>query len=263
MTTSISLHPTPHWQSVAREQLRAVRTALWKEGVIFLAALGLLGAAAIGAAVRAAGDPRAHMDMSYEPEASVLVALVGLFIPFGVWRSEDPARRSYHWAMPVPRGPHTLTKAAAGWLWLMAAVAVYVLFIAVLAAAVAQITGEPQGDRSVSAWEWAVPFTSASVAYLLGSTAVLRSEHPWRWIGGLTIAYFAGLAFTDALDVREAEQMVERIVGGYYGMQAALFGHLDAAGRRPSAERWLGATLLWGAIGAVGVGLAAYWYRDA
>jgi hypothetical protein len=231
--------------------------------MLFLGALGFLGAAAIGAAIRAAGNPRAHMDMSYEPEATILVALVGLFIPFGVWRSEDPARRSYHWAMPVLRGPHTLTKAAAGWLWLMAAVAAYVLFIVVLAAAVAQITGDPQGDRSVAAWEWAVPFTSASVAYLLGSTALLASEHPWRWIGGLTIAYLAGLAFTDALDLREAEEAVERIMGGYYGMQAAVFGHLDGAANEPSAARWLGATLLWGAIGAVGVGLAAYRYRDA
>lgn len=263
MTSSISLHPTPHWQSVAREQLRAVGTALRKEGTLFLAALGLLGAGAIGAAIRAAGDPRAHMDMRYEPEAAVLVALVGLLIPFGVWRSEDPTRRSYHWAMPLPRGPHTLTKAAAGWLWLMAAVAVYVLFIAALAAAVAQIAGEPRGDHSVSAWEWAVPFTSASVAYLLGSTAVLLSEHPWRWIGGLTIGYLAAMAFTDALDLRAAEEATGHIMGGYYGMQAALFGHIDAAANQPSAERWLGATLLWGAIGAVGVGLAAYWYRDA
>jgi hypothetical protein len=263
MTTSISLHPTPRWRSVAWEQFRAVRTALRNEGVFFLAALGLLGAAAIGAAIRAAGDPRAYMDVGYEPEAALLVGLIGLLIPFGVWRSEDPARRSYHWAMPVPRGPHTLTKAAAGWLWLMAAVAVYVLFIEALAAVVAQIVGESQGGRSVAAWEWAVAFTSASVAYLLGSAAVLGSEHPWRWIGGLTIAYLAGLAFTDALDLREANEAIEHIVGGYYGMQAAVFGFVDAAAGQPSAARWLGATLLWGAIGAAGVGLAAYWYRDA
>jgi hypothetical protein len=52
----------------------------------------------------------------------------------------------------------------------------------------------------------------------------------------------------------EAESAIDRIVGGYYGMQAALFGHLDAAANQPSAARWLGATLLWGRSARSGLG---------
>lgn len=65
---------------------------------------------------RADATGQAHGGMSYHPMAAIPVALIGLLLPFSVWRAEDPARRSYLWAMPVPRGPHTLAKAFSGWV---------------------------------------------------------------------------------------------------------------------------------------------------
>lgn len=260
--TSISLHPTPAWRVVAQEQLHAVGIALRKEGIFFLAMLGVIATLVIVAAVDAAGQPNRNMSLGYAPGAAIPIVLVGLLTPFGVWRSEDPTRRAYHWAMPVARGPHTLAKTLAGWCWLTGAVAVFLLFLAALGTVVGAITGDY--PRGAPAWQWAIPFTAASVGYLLTSTAVVGTEHPWRWIGGLVLALVVGRAFADALDLTAAARALDSVMNGYYGLEAALFGHIRAtdpvAGGRaqPSTARWLSATLLWGAIGALGVGLAAY-----
>jgi hypothetical protein len=72
-----------------------------------------------------------------------------------------------------------------------------------------------------------------------------------------------GLLFTDALGARETQEAIQRVVEGYYGLQAALFGEVE--GTRygpPSAARWLAATLLWGAGAAAAVGVAAYRRRE-
>jgi len=179
-------------------------------------------------------------------------------IPFGVWRSEDPARRSYHWAMPVARTPHTLMKTASGWLWLMVAVAVYLLYIVALSLVVSAITGDPRGGRSVTAWQWVIPFTSATVAYLLGSAAVIASDHPWRWIMGVIVTYVVILLVLMDMDRRDAIRMWAGIVNSYRGLQTAVFGDVRVRHVGASAARWLGATAIWGALGAISVAGALF-----
>lgn len=255
--TSISLHPLPEQRTIASEQLSAVGIALRKEGMVFFAALVILSALSIAGAIRAAGNPHQHMGFSYGPGAAIPMMLVGLLLPFGVWRNENPERRSYHWAMPIARGPHTLMKVMSGWLWLMAATAVYLIFLVAVGAAMSYITGAFPHNGSAALWEWAIPFTAATVAYMLISIVVLASDHPWRWIGGLVIGDIVIIGFLQALKMRDVTSMLESITNGYYGLNSALFAQVNDFGG-PSIQRWFGATALWGALGAMGVVIASY-----
>lgn len=257
--TSISLHLMPARDAVAREQVSAVGVALRKGGLIFLSVLAILGILGIIAAVRAAGNPNMLMGFSYGIGATIPIALVGLFVPFTVWRGEDPSRRTYHWAMPIARGPHTLMKVASGWLWLMAAVVVYLVFLVTLGWSTSLITGSTFHREWTAVWEWGVPFTAATVAYLLSSIAILASDHPWGWIGGLGIGYLMAIVFLKALNMGDAARALASVTEGYYGLSAALFANLETSRHGPpSASRWLGSALIWGGLGAAGVIIAAY-----
>ncbi|MGI8547142.1 MAG: hypothetical protein ACR2M1_07390 [Gemmatimonadaceae bacterium] len=258
--TSISLHPMPARDTVAREQVSAVGVALRKAGLIFVSVLAVLGILPVVAAVRAAQYPNNHMGFSYGIGAAIPIALVGLFVPFTVWRREDPSRRSYHWAMPIARVPHTLMKVLAGWLWLMAAVVVYLVFMIAIGWLMSVITGSTFHREWTGAWEWAVPFTAATVAYLLSTVAVLASDHPWGWIGGIGIGYLMVIVFLHALNMNDAARALTSVTDGYYGLGAAMFAKLETSryGGPASASRWIGSALIWGALGAAGVVIAAY-----
>ncbi|HEX6965457.1 MAG TPA: hypothetical protein VF166_06635 [Gemmatimonadaceae bacterium] len=249
--TTIALHPAPRWKTVAKEQISAVGVALRTESILFLCALGLIAVLAIINAVRAIGHVHNQSDFGFGPAGTIPITLVGFVLPFSVWRSEDPARRSYHWAMPAARAPHTLTKTAAGWLWLMAAVVTYLVFIVVLGQVVAHIDGYGGPQHHVPAWQWVLPFTSATIAYLLGSTTVIASDHPWRWIMGVIVAYAVTLMVFNELGWDGATRAWDGIVNGYHGLRAAIFGDVRVRHEGASAARWISATAIWGALGAL------------
>jgi hypothetical protein len=143
--TSTSLHPTPSSRTVATEQFRAVGLALRNEGIFFIAALVVFSVVIIGGAVQFTHSQHpagAHMGFRYGSSGAIPMFLIGLLVPFGVWRSEDPARRSYHWSMPVARGPHTVMKLLSGWVWLMIATILYLLFMIAVSHLVSMITAQ-------------------------------------------------------------------------------------------------------------------------
>jgi len=115
---------------------------------------------------------------------------------------------------------------------------------------VALIVGHAS-PHHVPAWQWVLPITSATIAYLLGSTAIIASDHPWRWIIGVIIAYAVILMVLDELDWNSAAQAWGGIVDGYYGLRAAIFGHVRGRHAGASAARWIGATAIWGALGII------------
>lgn len=254
--TSIALHSAPSRSTVFGEQLRSVFLALRKESLAFAGTLVVLAALAAYAALRAGNDPREGMHLSYSVVATVPIALVALLIPFSVWRTEDPSRRAYHWAMPVARAPHTLIKLVCGWIWVMCAVVVYLLWIVLVGLMIQAIRGSMGTVHWAPAWTWLVPFTATTVTYLITSIAAIASDHPWRWIAGVTLGYFVLIAFLGVLQMHDAERALGTITSGYYGLTAAAFGAVQHFGG-PSVERWIEATLVWGALSVIGVGLAA------
>lgn len=275
--TSTSLHPTPSSRTIAIEQFRAVGLALRNEGIFFVCALVVLGALMIAGAVNFAQShqsPGSHMGFRYDAAGAIPMFLVGLLVPFGVWKSEDPSRRAYHWSMPVARGPHTVMKLMSGWAWLMIATVLYLLFIVVTASSVGMITGDPVWMGSAPAWEWMVAFTAPTLGYLLTSVPVIGSDHPWRWIGGVLIGYGVLIAMLKSFGMDSVATAINTISGGRYGLDAALFGSTREGQRgitvgitRESVSAlmmstWLVAMPLWIIASAAAATIASYRHRE-
>jgi len=256
--TSVSLHEVPDWRTVVREQWRAVGLALRGEIVLVVGLLVVFLVVAALTAIRAARDPHMNVGFMYGPAASIPTSILALLIPFGVWRSEEPSRRDYHWSMPVAQVSHTLTKVLLGWAWLMLLVGAYVLFLLALWANATFVAGEPV-HLSAAPWEWLVPFAAATVAYLVGSVFVVGSDHPWRWIMGVTLAFLLVFAFLSAVSLDDVRRLETSILSGRYGLNAALFGQVEGPGRNdgPSLTRWLTATVLWAALAGAALGFVS------
>jgi hypothetical protein len=289
-TPPVSLHPTPAWDTVAREQVRSVGLALRREGVMFAALLLLLAWQLLGSVAamlrNVDTDPSHHWrgtTLAFDTELAILVALAAFLLPRAVWRGEAAARRWYHAAMPVAEAEHTLTRVAAGWGWLMLGVLVFDLALIVVSAVGARMAaGTPlvvvYPHAPGNAWQWLVPFTAATVAYLLGSAFVLASRYPWRWLAGITLGYTLAFSLIGqyATPRRDAWRTYD-LLKGDFGLFATITGqrpvsHVIGAvdgremlytGWSPDARTWLLGTLLWTAVGA-----ALLWYsirrrRDA
>ena len=271
-TMPSTLHSTPATQRVVAEQFRAVGLALRTEAYFFIGALLLFGILLVGSAVRVVqNNPSFHSPgFTFGASETVPILLLALFIPFGVWRTEDPSRRSYHWAMPVARGPHTIIKLLSGWAWLMIASIVYFIFIVVLAAALSWASGSPNHVASGPAWEWALIFTAPTLGYLLLSVAAIGSDHAWRWTTGVVLGFWILIVIFAEFGIPDAAQWLSSLWDGSYGLRTALSGATaDSAGpggmvMRGSASlsNWLVAMPIWIIVSAIAVAMVSYRHRE-
>jgi hypothetical protein len=117
----------PSTRAVVRAQVRASRIALRAEAIVFAALLLVIVVMAIAAALRTRQLVNSHLQIDYEPSAMIPIVLTAFFMPLAVWRAEDRARRAYHWSMPVETSWHTLLRVYGGWVWMMAAAAIYIV----------------------------------------------------------------------------------------------------------------------------------------
>jgi hypothetical protein len=204
-----------------------------------------------------------------------------------VWKHDEPSRRAYLWSLPVDRARHTLVRVWSGWAWLMALVAVYVVW----AMAVAVVSGGnivineawetlllrelPPGSRirdltlAGHPWVWLTPFAGATTMYLVGSIVALLSNYPLRVFAGAWFGVMVVMGMADASG-GVMDQVVERVgsqvILGRYGLlthttgvishgQASLAGQVNAGA-------WAVATLLWTAPALAGVFLAARRHQE-
>jgi hypothetical protein len=259
-------------KKVVSEQFRAVGLAVRTEAYFFVGALILLGAVVIASAVRQMHiHPSGfHTGFTYGVSGAIPIFCLSLLIPFGVWRTEDPSRRAYHWTMPVARGPHTIIKLLSAWAWLMIASVVYLGFIILLATILSTITGEPNHVASSPGWEWIVSFTAPTLGYLLISVAVIGSDHAWRWIIGVVLGYWIVIGVLNAFGIPDVALALQKIWAGTYGLKAALFatvpdtGHFgrDMAMRSSSLGNWLVAMPLWIIGSAIAATFVSYRHRE-
>jgi hypothetical protein len=272
MDTSL-LHPLPRRGAVLREQLRTVGLSLRREAVLVGGGMG-----ALSAWILAVNAQSPSSTIALAPNAMVPAVLVALFAALAVWKAEDPARRGYHWSMPVDHAGHALSKALSGWVWLMAAVSAYMGWLGVMALAtggdigVERLWGEHGREfHAVAAWRWLVPFVAATILYLFGTALALASRHPWRWLGGAAVGYVFLLAWTAALNGggTPLHDGIEAAWGGRYGLRTAITGLVarpgaygangmfaGSWGMLPSFGAWVSASALWLA-GALGVATLA------
>ncbi|MDF1504847.1 hypothetical protein [Roseisolibacter sp. H3M3-2] len=286
-----ALHPTPAPRAVLRAQLRVVLLALrWPAA----AAAGLL---AVTTVMVVAEWARGRGGIDFNPELSIIPGVVGLLLPIGVWRGEDRFGDGLLWTLPVDRRAHALARVAAGWAWLLLALAV---FQAWLLALVLLTGGNVLGDQVVQVLAsgttlapmgavepsqlrtvrlpaepalWLVPFTAATGAYAIGSAYALGVRHPVRWLVGPLLALLLVSAVGAAAGSRALalapSGVLETLMYGTYGFDTLLTARsesLHTVARLPSgavAPVWLALPDLGHWVAATllwtGGGLAALW----
>jgi hypothetical protein len=247
--TTPSLHSTPHLRAVLREQVRAVGLSI-RLPILLATALATV-ATLLVIAERITGGG----SVDFAPELSMVPGALGFLLPIAVWKSEDRFGPGFLWTLPVDRTRHAFAKVTAGWVCLMAAIAVVVLWFLLLAlftggnilgeqtfqllpSAVIPAAGTlaPSALRTVH-WTpkpllWLVPFTAATGTYILSSAFALGTRYPLRWIIGVFFAALLASAIgaaghIDWLRLGPA-QVFAAVHEGPYGLDAVLSARAES-----------------------------------
>lgn len=124
-----ALHSTPRLREVLLEHVRVLGLALRMPAAAAAGLIGLVTLLVTSAILREGGNGG---PIDFHPERYMLPALLALVFPIAVWRGEDRFGPGFLWTFPVDRRRHALTKVFAGWIWLMIAVAFFVLWLLAL-----------------------------------------------------------------------------------------------------------------------------------
>jgi hypothetical protein len=289
--TQATLHATPAMRVVLREQIRALAIALRTPSLIALAMAAVASALAI-AEFATGGGP-----VDFAPELSMLPGMLGAVFPVVVWKREERVGAGFLWTLPVNRRHHALARVSAGWVWLMVAIAVFVVWLLVLAlftggnffgeqtlrllpSAAPEGTLSPDALHSVryspSPLFWLVPFTAGTGTYVLASAVALGTRHPLRWLIGVILMLLLLSVVGSATHVERLRflpsVLVHLVHEGPYGLDALLTARAESLktivvlsdGTRASVWRglpdvgaWAIATVLWTGTGLVGVWAAS------
>ncbi|HEV2146399.1 MAG TPA: hypothetical protein VGR37_03190 [Longimicrobiaceae bacterium] len=238
----------PRPRDVLREQVRAVWAAL-RLPAVAVAAVAALGTLFVMLDILSTG-----VAIDFRPEYQMLPSALGLLFPIGVWRGVKRFGADFLWTLPVDRRRHVLARVFAGWTWLMAAVAVFLLWLLamtlvsggrVLVDETLLVLPDPGWgadpiDPAVLKrvpWPtqpllWLVPFTAATGTYLLASTLALGTRHPLRWIVGVVLALLLLGVIGDLTRTKwlhaAPERAAELVLGGRYGMDALLTARTES-----------------------------------
>ena len=263
--TAIALHQPPERGAVIRQQLRNVRAALRMPSIALLVgALVIIIVAAISVSGAARQDAT-PFGFTVVPYATIPIWFVALIAAASIWQRDEPSRRGYHLAMPVSAAEHTAIRVGAGWFWLMVWVVGYMALLCLLGLTVAAMGGG-HIDSRMSWWGWVEPFAAATMSYLLASIALVASENPLMWLVGVPAAISGLLIIPLAYNAKSAVDAVMRLLQSPFSPSAPIFPMYYVqptgvhASLTPLAVDWktgVAATLLWTAIGLIGVWLAA------
>lgn len=282
--------PMPRLRVVLREQLHVTGLALRTPAAIAAALLTLV---TLWMALQGLNR---DVDLSLNAWPTQLPGLMGALLPIAVWARDDRFGPAFLWTLPVDRRTHALAKVAAGWVWLMATVALFVLWLVVVTAAVGgrllpetlQLTtyeAAATGTIDLAAlrtvrWNpgpliWLVPFTAATACYLLASAFALGSRFPLRWLVGALLAFvlatLVGNTASDSLALEwldhAPERLLARLFDSRWGLDALLTARLETLGASAALTTgehvriWWGVPRLadWGiaTLGWTGAGLLA------
>ncbi len=258
---------TPSWPTVFRTQFRIViaalrgRPAMWAIAPFAVLAIamaagdGLLGVISEsqpdgGETTRSGWIRSADMNLE-EGQAAVLIVFIGLtvfgiFWPHWVWRDALPARRDYHWAMPVDRRVHDATRVLAG------AVTLLVFSFASFAVVVSVSAACGHAEGVFVGWQnW---LTGPLLYYLVASVPAVCTNRPTAWILGVLVTASGAAALATPLQqdwMRAPMQSLSNlgeIAGG------AVFGALEDSDVA-TVSGWTTATCLGGAAAAVAIAI--------
>jgi hypothetical protein len=285
LVNTTARHPIPRFPAVVAEQVRVVGRGLRREAAVV--GIGLAAISLITFAFRL----RSGEAVDYEPSGTQLIALVGLLLPFAVWKGEKPYAGGYLWTLPVERRRHALAKVLAGGLWFVIAILLFQLWLLVLALLTGGGVGENEtrmlataggGHRPVRwttpAWEWLTPFTSGPILYALGSALVLGVKHPIRTAAGLVFGFvFLAFLSEEVFPGDILRPAVEMVTMGPLGLDAMYSGGAESLSRNakgpdgreftswtglPGPGRWAGATAIWAACASAALFAALFRHRE-
>ena len=259
----------PRLRTVLLEHVRTTGHALRGAALVAAALLALL---TLWVALRAASK---DVDVSLNAWPTQLPGLIGALLPIAVWARDERFGPGFLWTLPVDRRRHALTKALAGWVWLMGGVALFVLWLLALTAAtgsrvlpetlqVATFEAAAAGPIDAAAlrdvrWApgpriWAVPFTAATVCYLLASALVLGTRHPLRWVIGAVVTYVLGTIASEAVRVQlgmrwsdhAPARLLDTLFESRYGLDAVLTARLESLGTHTTLTTGERVMVWWG-----------------
>ena len=255
MTQAAAIHPRPAFGAVLLEQVRTVGLSLRRE-----AALAAAVVAALTVVILQDVLPDGH-PIHFQPDGLLLVAVVGLTLPFAVWRRERLYDGGYLWTLPVARPRHALAKALAGLVWLAASGAAFFAWLFALSLISGGGVGADEtrylinGDPSVvlrsvpsegeirylpapgapdalspfrwrtPGWAWFTPVTAGLAAYLIGTAWMIGLKRPLLAAAACVLAFLAVLfVMEELLETNFIEAVFAPLVTGPYGLEAALGG---------------------------------------
>lgn len=231
----LTLHPTPRWRDVVHEQVRIVGLSLRPVALVVAVVLGVGTVMVLGDMLR--GGP------GFDSRETFPTALISFLFPFAVWRGERRFGPDFLWTLPVDRRRLALAKVFAGWVWLMAALAVFVSWLLALA-----LLARATPDHHVLR----IPFMATIAMYLFGSALVLGLRHPLRWLFGAAGVLFLMGTLSDVLSRPDDREW--RYVPGAADFFSAVQHAAAVWSTLPDLIQSAITTFLW-----LGAGLAALW----
>jgi hypothetical protein len=237
----------PRSGAVVLEQIRSVGFPVRWAG-LFAAAMGLL------TTLLATDFLRTGRVIHFHPEYQMLPGLIGLTMPIAIWKGVARFGPSLFWTFPVDRRWHALSRVLAGWVVLIAIVAVFVVLqlaltlftggdlladetLRVLLSLSTSTRGALDLPMQTVRWTptplfWLVPFTAATGTYVMSSAVALGLRDPLRW----TLSVVLGLLVVFAIgDVVNAEwlsgglvSVLQTIFAGPYGLDALLTARTES-----------------------------------
>lgn len=234
--TEVTLHATtPRWRDVVLEQIRIVGLSLRPAALVVAVVLGI-GTVIIGSDLIRGGP-------GFDSDDTFPTAVISFLFPFAVWRSEKRFGPAFMWTLPVDRRRLALARVFAGGLWLMATLAVFVLWLFALGL----LAGASPAHTVMR-----IPYTATVALYLCGSALVLGLRHPLRWLlGGAGVLFLMGTLSEVLTQPNDGEWRHVPGAGAFFSATSRV---VAAWLTLPESAQWAVTTFLW-----AGAGLAALW----
>ena len=181
------------------------------------------------------------------PGTTMLMALIAVaasaFWSVTVWYNEGPARRDYHWSLPVSRGTHELARVIAGAAWLLAVcglLAVVGLAADVMNGTIGSLPPE-LAEKHYGTRAWAFFFASPLVLYFLVTPLTLWSDYRiTRWMIASWVVFVFVALWTQSMGFHQLAHGLEFVFGSDgWSLGDALMPGLAAADAGNALLFWL------------------------
>lgn len=230
-TTEVTFHPAPRWRDVVLEQIRIVGVSLRPVLVVVGVVL------AIGTFMIV--DEILRRGPGFDSSEVFPTALISFLFPFAIWRNDKPFGPSFLWTFPVERRRLALAKVLAGFVWVMAAMTLFSVWLVTLG-----LLAGIGPDRTIAR----IPYIATIATYLFGSALLLGLRYPLRWLFGAAGLFFMIGGVSQLFEERYG---VETLLGSSTLFHAAGSVH-DSWRDLSTPAQWALATFV-----LIGAGLAA------